>query len=80
MAKHPHNLENFNAINLKRVRIAESIAGIYAQHPDVWAILLGGSTARGTAGRHSDLDLGIFGQPFQRALKDRRSFGAWEGN
>ncbi len=60
MAKHPHNLENFNAINLERVRIAESIAGIYAQHPDVWAILLGGSTARGTAGRHSDLDLGIF--------------------
>ncbi len=33
---------------------------MYAGHPDVGAVLLGGSTARGEAARDSDIDLGVF--------------------
>lgn len=40
--------------------VAEEIVAVYAGHPSVEAIILGGSVARGTAAAESDIDLGIF--------------------
>ncbi|MBE9102743.1 GNAT family N-acetyltransferase [Vacuolonema iberomarrocanum] len=42
--------------------LAQDIVNVYARHPDVAAVILGGSTARGTAGADSDIDLGVFWQ------------------
>jgi hypothetical protein len=39
------------------------VAAVYTGHPDVQAIILGGSVARGTAHERSDIDLGIFWSP-----------------
>jgi nucleotidyltransferase-like protein len=39
---------------------AVRIAAAYAGHPQVVAVVLGGSTARGDADRFSDLELGVF--------------------
>lgn len=39
---------------------AQTIAKIYASHPHVGAIIVGGSVARGTATAQSDIDLGVF--------------------
>ncbi len=49
-----------NPDSRQRLAWARSIARVYAGHPDVGAILLGGSTARGEAARDSDIDLGVF--------------------
>lgn len=40
--------------------MAEVVARAYARHPQVVAVLLGGSTARGHADRYSDIELGVF--------------------
>jgi len=41
---------------------ARSIAEVYGAYPEVAAVILGGSTARGTAGESSDIDIGVFWQ------------------
>lgn len=40
-------------------QIAQEIASHYADHPGVWAVLLGGSVARGWADRWSDIELTV---------------------
>jgi hypothetical protein len=49
-----------NEASKQRVEWAKSVAAVYADHSDVLAIILGGSTARGVAHEHSDIDLGLF--------------------
>jgi predicted nucleotidyltransferase len=44
----------------KRMALTERIALAYAANPKVWAVLLTGSVARGTADRFSDIDLDVF--------------------
>lgn len=43
-----------------RYKLAQQVAPIYAANPHVAAVLVGGSTARGHAGRFSDIELGVF--------------------
>lgn len=43
-----------------RYEIAERVAQQYAQIPDVVAVMIGGSTARGHADKFSDIELGVF--------------------
>jgi hypothetical protein len=43
-----------------RRELARRIAPVYAAHPKVAAVILGGSAARGCADRFSDVELGIF--------------------
>ena len=52
--------------------LAQDIANVYAKHPDVTAVILGGSTARGTAGADSDIDLGIFWQRIPDSAETKR--------
>jgi hypothetical protein len=40
-----------------RIELAREIAAVYAQHPDVEMIVLGGSAAKGQADAYSDIDL-----------------------
>ena len=49
-----------NKESKQRLALAESLAAAYRKHPAVQAIILGGSTARGTAHEQSDIDLGLF--------------------
>lgn len=49
-----------NKPSKRRLEWARSVAAVYATHPDVKAIILGGSVGRGTANEGSDIDLGIF--------------------
>lgn len=49
-----------NAECRRRLDVAGAIAPIYATDRDVAAVIVGGSVARGTADRFSDLELGIF--------------------
>ncbi|CAN5695238.1 hypothetical protein BH10CHL1_BH10CHL1_03850 [soil metagenome] len=49
-----------NAASLWRQAIAREVAPIYAANPNVAAILIGGSAARGHADEYSDIELGIF--------------------
>ena len=49
-----------NAASQWRYQLAQSIAPIYAANPQAAAVILGGSTARGHADRHSDIELGVF--------------------
>jgi hypothetical protein len=49
-----------NKTSQQGVERAKSVARIYANHPDVQVIILGGSTARGVANENSDIDLGLF--------------------
>jgi predicted nucleotidyltransferase len=49
-----------NETSQKRIEWAKAVALAYASHPDVRAIIIGGSTARGTATELSDIDLGLF--------------------
>jgi hypothetical protein len=44
----------------RRLELAQAIAPVYAADRDVAAVIVGGSVARGTADRFSDLELGIF--------------------
>lgn len=43
-----------------RYDFARGIAPVYASNPDVAAVLVSGSTARGHADRYSDIELGVF--------------------
>jgi hypothetical protein len=49
-----------NEASLWRSTIAEKLARLYAQNPQVAAVILGGSTARGHADQFSDIELGVF--------------------
>jgi predicted nucleotidyltransferase len=49
-----------NEASQQRLERARSIAAVYAGHPGVRAIIVGGSVARGTAYEGSDIDLGVF--------------------
>ena len=43
-----------------RLQIARYVAPIIARHPNVVAVMLGGSASRGNADRHSDIEIGVF--------------------
>jgi hypothetical protein len=43
-----------------RYALAQQLAPIYATNPQVAAVIVGGSTARGHADRYSDIELGVF--------------------
>jgi hypothetical protein len=45
--------------SLLRLRLAERLTPAYARHPDVVAVIVGGSAARGHADRFSDLEVGV---------------------
>jgi len=49
-----------NAISSAGLLIARQISSAYFDNPNVKAILLGGSVARGCADHYSDLELGVF--------------------
>ena len=49
-----------NGASRWRAAFARQAAAVYAANPDVEAVILGGSTARGHADRHSDIELGVF--------------------
>jgi len=49
-----------NAECRRRLDVAGTVAPIYAADRDVAVVIVGGSVARGTADRFSDLELGIF--------------------
>jgi hypothetical protein len=49
-----------NTASQWRHAFAQPLASIYAANPQVAAVLLGGSTARGHADRYSDIELGVF--------------------
>jgi hypothetical protein len=49
-----------NSDSLWRQSIAQRISPAYSTNPNVAAIILGGSTARGHADRYSDIELGVF--------------------
>ncbi len=49
-----------NEASLWRRALAERIALVYASNPEVAAILLSGSVARGWADHYSDIELGIY--------------------
>jgi predicted nucleotidyltransferase len=51
-----------NEASQQRIERARPVAGVYASHPDVQAIILGGSTARGVASADSEIDLGLCGR------------------
>ncbi len=57
--------------SLWRRRIAEQIAKRYAENSKVDAVFLGGSSARGCADGHSDIELGVFWS--EDPLKEERS-------
>ena len=52
-----------------RIELARDIALAYSANPAVAAVEVGGSTARGSADAHSDIELGVFwhGQPSDAA-------------
>lgn len=56
-----------NAASRWRTGLARDVAPLYAANPNVAAVLLGGSTARGRADRFSDIELGVF---WHRAPED----------
>lgn len=55
-----HEKEQMNEASKRRVEWSRPIAAVYAGHPKVEAIILGGSTARGVASNDSDIDIGLF--------------------
>jgi hypothetical protein len=52
-------MHNDNEV-IKRLRLAELIAPVYAANPKVAAIIAAGSVGRGTADAHSDIEVDIF--------------------
>lgn len=56
-----------------RQGIAAKIGPVYASHPSVAAVLLGGSTARGHADHFSDIEMGVFWH-VPPTDEERRSF------
>jgi hypothetical protein len=56
----PHSQGGLNAASLWRLAIARRIGAAYAANPNVAAVIVGGSTARGHADRYSDIELGVF--------------------
>ena len=59
-------------VNTGGRQVAAYIASVYATHPAVRAVLLGGSIARGWGDRYSDLEIGVFWQepPADQDRKD----------
>ena len=51
-----------NAASQWRHQLVQPLASVYAVHPQVAAVVLGGSTARGHADRYSDIEVGVFWQ------------------
>jgi hypothetical protein len=49
-----------NPDSLWRQSLARRIAPAYSTNPNIAAVILGGSTARGHADRYSDIELGVF--------------------
>jgi predicted nucleotidyltransferase len=49
-----------NKASHERYVIAKQIGQLYAANPNVAAVIVGGSTARGHADRYSDIEMGIF--------------------
>ncbi|HNP86990.1 MAG TPA: hypothetical protein PKK78_12670 [Kouleothrix sp.] len=49
-----------NEASAWRIELARSIAGVYAQHPQICMAALGGSAARGLADAYSDMDIAIY--------------------
>ena len=49
-----------NAASRWRLTLVQQVADVYAGNPQVAAVLVGGSTARGQADRYSDIELGVF--------------------
>ena len=49
-----------NEMSRAGLKLAQSIASIYADYPGVRAILVGGSVSRGCADEYSDLEIGVF--------------------
>jgi hypothetical protein len=68
-----------NQPSKRRVEWSLPVAAIYAGHPKVEAVILGGSTACGVASEDSDIDLGLFwtriGSTRERGDLIRRSGG-----
>jgi len=62
-----------NEESKQRIKWAEALAAVYATHPDVNAIILGGSSARAVAHAGSDIDLGLFWKQLP-SLKERLDF------
>ena len=53
-----------------RIALARRIVPIYASHPKVKAILIGGSAGRGIADRYSDVEIGVFwAEPPSKAVR-----------
>lgn len=53
-----------------RVELARKIAAVYAEHPQVRMVALGGSAARGLADAFSDMDMAVYWQPLDDAWLD----------
>src|SRR5215217_1102280 len=49
-----------NTASQWRLSLARQLLPAYTAHPDVQAVILGGSAARGYADSYSDLELGVF--------------------
>jgi hypothetical protein len=64
--------EGHIAASETRLAQARAVARVYAAYPDVDAVIVGGSVARGWADRWSDVELGIIWTtlPGERALED----------
>jgi hypothetical protein len=50
----------FTQGSLLRLEIARQLGVLYAENPNVAAVIVGGSTARGHADRFSDIEVGVF--------------------
>src|SRR5947209_2177409 len=49
-----------NAASQWRLALAQHVAGAYAANPNVAAVIIGGSVARGHSDRYSDIEVGVF--------------------
>ena len=50
----------FNDMSSAGLKLAWAIACIYSERPEVAAVIVGGSVARGSADQYSDLEIGVF--------------------
>jgi hypothetical protein len=54
------DLSHLNPASAWRLELARPIAEAYAEHTNVAAVIVGGSTSRGYADRYSDIEIGVF--------------------
>ena len=61
-----------NEMSLAGLKLAGTIARIYADNPKVRAVIAGGSVSRGYADKYSDVEIGVFwdSQPSDKERKD----------